>query len=263
MSGAIRPIERDDLPQVVELYQRVMRSAAFRAPPGLAPYFERTFLDHPWADPEIPSLVYEAGDDRIIGFIGSHVRRLTFDERPIRMGVSGQLISDPAKRHLAVGAMLMRRYLSGPQDLTITDGATEVVHEMWVRLGGHALHPESIVWTRPLRPSRAVADLWLEREGRERWRSVAGPVASVLDSATNKFTRPPPGPPAVEAEELTARALVEHQPEVLGDARLHVDYDEAFVEWLFLEMAAMRTRGTLVRRLLRQEGRVLGWYSPT
>lgn len=260
MSGAIRPVERDDLAQVVELYQRAMRSDRHRAPPGLAPYFERTLLDQPWADPEIPSLVYETDDGRILGFIGSHVRRLIFDERPIRMGVAGQLVSKADKSHLAVGAMLVRRYLSGPQDLTITDGATEVVHEMWVRLGGHVLHPGSVVWTRLLRPSRAVGDRWLRREGRERWQGVAEPVFSVLDAATARVTRPAPRDVAVEAEELTARALIEHQPEVIGQARLRVDYDEAIVEWLFREMAAVHTRGTFVRRLLRGAGGVLGWY---
>ena len=155
----------------MELYQRVMRSDRHEPPAGLVPYFERTVLDQPWADPEIPSLVYEAGDGRLAGFIGSHVRCMSFDGRPIRMGVAGQLVSDPDQRHLAVGALLMRQYLSGPQDLTITDGATDVVHEIWVRLGGHALQPQSVVWTRLLRPARAVGDRWLEREGRDRWRS--------------------------------------------------------------------------------------------
>ena len=74
--SAIRPLERDDLPQVVSLYEHVARSGSRTPPPGLAAYFERTFLDHPWADPEIPSLVYADGD-KIVGFLGSSVRRLS------------------------------------------------------------------------------------------------------------------------------------------------------------------------------------------
>lgn len=93
VSGAVWPVKRDDIAQVVELYQRVVRSNGHAAPPGLVPYFERTLVDQPWTDPEIPSLVYEADDGRILGFIGSHVRRLIFDERPIRIGVAGQTIA--------------------------------------------------------------------------------------------------------------------------------------------------------------------------
>ena len=57
----IRPVEPYDLPQVASLFESVMRSGGRTPPPLLAAYFERTLLDNPWADPEIPSLVYEGG----------------------------------------------------------------------------------------------------------------------------------------------------------------------------------------------------------
>lgn len=244
---------------MVELYERTMRSGRPAPPPGLAPYFERTLLDHPWADADIPSLVHEADGGRVLGFIGSQVRRLRFDGRSIRMGCASLLVSDPDHRGAAIGALLLRRYLSGPQDLTITDGGTDVVAEMWLRLGGHAAQPGSIVWTRLLRPWRAVGDRWLERGGRPAWRRFARPLWSLLDAPVRRLARPP-ADAGVETEELTARALVDHQGEVVGDARLRVDYDEPFVEWLFRELDAVRTRGRLERRMLRRDGRVLGWY---
>ena len=214
----------------------------------------------PWTDPGIPSLAYEADDGRILGFIGSHVRRLVLDGRQIRMGCAGQLVSDPAHRRLAIGARLLRAYLSGPQELTITDGATDVVREMWTHSGGYAAYPGSLVWTRLLRPLRAVGDRWLEIKRRNRWRRVAGVAWPLVDGPIAPITKPPAHPAGVATEGLTPRAVLEHQPEVLGDARLRVDYDETFLEWLFREMAAVRTRGTLRRRLLRRNGDLLGWY---
>ncbi|MGH2960823.1 MAG: hypothetical protein ACRDL3_01310 [Solirubrobacterales bacterium] len=245
---------------MTELFERTMRSGRPEPPPGLVGYFERTLLDHPWADPEIPSLVYEAGDGRILGFIGSHVRRLVFDGRQIRMGCAGQLVSDPEQRRLAIGARLLRSYMAGPQELTITDGATDVVNEMWTHLGGYAIHPGSLAWTRLFRPGRAVGDRWLERRGSERWRRVARAAWPLLDAPATPVTRPPGPATDVETEELTPRALIEHRPQALGDARLWVDYDEPFLEWLFGEMTAVRTRGELKRRLVRRGDRVLGWY---
>jgi hypothetical protein len=164
-----------------------MRSGRGTPPPWLAAYFERTLLDYPWADPEISSLVFEAGDNRILGFMGSHVRHLLIDERPIRMGCTGQLVTDPRERHLAIGTRLVRTYLSGLQELTITDGATDVVHEIWVRLGGYALHPGSFVWTRLFRPWRAVGEMWLELRRDERPRRFLRPIWAVLDSPMTRL----------------------------------------------------------------------------
>jgi hypothetical protein len=258
--SGVRPFESSDLASVVELYERVMRSGGHSPPPGLARYFERTLFEHPWADPEIPSLVYEADDGRILGYMGAHVRRLRFEGEPARMRCAGQLVSDPDERRRAIGAMLMRRFLSGPQDLTITDGATPLVRQMWVGLGGHVLYPGSLVWTRLLRPSRALGNRWLRRRSRENWRAVANPLFAALDAATAWASRPPAPDPDVIGEELTAEALREHQAEVFPGARVFIDYDGAFVGWLFSELEAVRTRGRLTRRLLRRDGELLGWY---
>ena len=56
--ASIRPLERSDLPAVATLYELVARSGSRTPAPGLERYFEKTFFDHPWADPEIPSLVF-------------------------------------------------------------------------------------------------------------------------------------------------------------------------------------------------------------
>ncbi len=141
----IRALEVRDIEQVAALYERVVRSGANEASPGLVDYFRRTLLDHPMSDPDIPSLVSEDDAGRIVGFIGSHPRQARLGEQQIRIGCSGQLVSDPVHGNPAVGALLMRQYLAGPQDLTITDGATPLVSEMWTRHGRSAwragLHP--------------------------------------------------------------------------------------------------------------------------
>jgi hypothetical protein len=256
----IRALEPDDLEQVGELYELTMRTGQRTPPRGLTAYFERTLLDHPWADPEIPSLVFEGSDNRIVGFVGSHVRRLLLDGREIRMGCAGQMVTDPRERHRGIGAWLLRRYLSGPQELTITDGATDVVHQMWSSLGGHALHPGSLVWTRLFRPWRIVGERWLVSRGNDRMRRLVRAGWPLLDTPTARLTRPAARPAGVQTEELTPQAIVRHQDEVLGNARLWANYDERYLEWLFAEMEAVRSRGTFVRRLLRRDDRLLGWY---
>ncbi len=263
MTG-IRAFERHDLRSVCELYEAVARSGAGAAPPPLLNYFERTFLDHPWQDSALPSLVYEDADGRLVGFLGSHVRHLRVDGRRLRMACSGQLVADQGIAHRGVGALLMRRYLSGPQDLTITDGATDMVRRMWIGLGGQALAHASIGWTRVLRPGSAVAAALAERRGRAELRRarVLTPaidsLAGVLPRARSTFGV---SSPTTVAEELTAEALVAQLAEAARVLRMYPDYDVPFLNWLFQELDAVSVRGRTVRRLVRRDdGRVAGWY---
>jgi hypothetical protein len=261
--SVIRPLERNDLPQVADLYESVSRSGSDSAPAGLAGYFERTLLDHPWADPEIPSLVYLDDHGTVKGFIGSHVRRLRLDGRPLRMACSGQLMSDPAVRNRAVGTLLLRRFFAGPQDLTMTDGATETTRRIWSGLGGSVGHLGSISWLR-LFDWGAAGEHALERFGKAAWRPVARPALWAVQAVANRapmISMRVKEPPTTRAEDLTPERLLEHLPSVAQHRSLQPAYDEQFLAWLFSEMAAVPSRGALVKRLVRsQDGRVLGWY---
>lgn len=259
----IRPCQRDDLPGVAALYESVVRSGKRTPPPRLAEYFERTFFDCPWADPEIPSLVYEDEGGRIVGFLGSHIRRLRFDGQVIRVACGGQLVVDPEARSRAVGAMLFRAHLGGPQDATITDGANETVRRMWEICGGETSHLKTITWTRILRPLRFGSDYVLGKLNRPLLARQLRPLWRPLDwlalGLAGRRLRPPAR--GTSAELLTPRALLDHMPDVTESLRCYPDYDEPFLAWLFREMAEVKSRGTLVRSLVRDSrGQVAGWY---
>ena len=256
--STIRPLERADLPQVVSLYEHVARSGSRTAPPGLADYFERTFLDHPWADSEIPSLVYADGD-RVLGFLGSSVRRMELDGRPLRMGISGQLVTEPEVRKRAAGAFLMREYMSGPQDLTITDTASETVRRIWEGVGGETSQLACLGWVRIFRPAQFAsayrARQQVEPVRRSRFSQVLDTVSSPLSSRALR----PERAGELQAEELTAAELVSQVRDV--KFRLRPAYDEGFADWLLREVAAVRSRGTLIKHLVRgTDGRARGWY---
>jgi predicted ATP-grasp superfamily ATP-dependent carboligase len=257
----IRPLERADLPAVAGLYEYVARSGSRVAPPGVVDYFERFFFDHPWADPEIPALVYEDADGRIAGFIGSHVRRFRFDGRPIRVGCSGQLVTEPTIRNRAAGAFLMREYLAGPQDVTITDTASETVRRIWEKLGGGTLHTRCVGWVRVFKPWQFGTE-YVTRQGKVRVPSrVTAPLAAGLDAVSGLIPALRTERPQASGEELTAAALVEHLPAVTRGLRLVPDYDVEFLSWLFREMAAVSSHGRLVGSLVRNaRGEVAGWY---
>src|SRR5215213_319390 len=71
--------------------------------------------------------------------------------------------------------------------------------------------------------------------------------------------RPRAGPP-VETQPLSAAALVEHKAVVLKGVRVHVDYDEPYVTWLFARLDALYATSVVVRRLVRIGGKPVGWF---
>lgn len=262
----IRALEREDLPRVCQLYERVVRSGTEDPPPELLGYFERTLFDYPWADPEVPSLAFEDSDGELLGFMSSHVRRLRVDGRLVRMGCGGQLVAAPEARRRGVGALLLRRYLNGPQDLTITDGATDLVRRMGEGFGAQALVHASIGWTKVFRPVAAGAH-WLSTRNNG-GSALARPLelaAPVLDGVTPGRLRRRgdlvPERPEADVSELTVDALLEQMSDAPRWLRLHPDYDADYLKWLFAELEAVNIRGGLVRHLVHdRNGRVAGWY---
>jgi hypothetical protein len=258
----IRPLAPDDLREVTNLYEHVARSGSWEAPAELAGYFQDTFLDYPWADPEIPSLVY-VDEGRITGFLGANVRRFTFDGQPVRLAISGQLVTDPAVRSRAAGAFLLRRFLDGPQDLTITDTASDQARRIWEGLGGETLHIGSIGWARVFSPLRSVWD-FKTREGGSRMTPVLKPVLSAVDAAGSVVARGrlKVDKPSGRTEPLTAAALGEHLESVARPYQLKPAYDDpAGTAWLLDEIARVKPRGELIARLARSaDDRVQGWF---
>ena len=258
----IRALERSDLPEVANLYEHVARSGSWDAPAGLAGYFEDTFLDYPWADPEISSLVY-VDDGRITGFLGSNVRRFTYEGEPVRLAISGQLVTDPAVRSRAAGAFLLRRFLDGPQDLTITDTASDEARRIWEGLGGETLHIGSIGWARVFSPLRSVWD-FKTRSGGGRMTPVLRPVLSAVDAAGSLVARRAlrVDPPKGSTEVLTAEAMGEHVESVARPYQLRPAYDDRKgAAWLLEQIARVKPRGEMIARLVRApEGRVQGWF---
>ena len=227
--SAIRPLERADLPQVVSLYEHVARSGSRTPPPGLAAYFERTFLDHPWADAEIPSLVYVDGD-KILGFLGSSVR-IPGARRPSGAHGHQRPAGDGARGAKARGGRVpdarihVRR--AGPDD-----------HRHGVRHGAPDLgrsrrrdEPAArIGWVRIFRPAQFASAYrgrqQVEPVRRARFSQVLDTGASPLAARKSR----PERAGELRAEELTAAELVSRVREV--KARLRPAYDEEFADWL-------------------------------
>jgi predicted N-acetyltransferase YhbS len=255
---AIRPLQRADLSAVAALYANFMEWDEEATRPGLVAYYARTMLDQPHADSEIPTLVYEDPLDGVVGVLGSNVRRFVHRERAIRVACDGPLIVHPAHRPRGVGALLLRAYLEGPQDLTADDRAIDQVHAMFTRLGGETHAIASLGWSLVLAPLRFAAGALARRiTGREE--PPATRMLARVDRIADRRLRTEPRSGSVEP--LTNEALCELIERLKRQFPLRPTYDEQHLSWLFREMEAANVDGRLVRRLVRADrGRPAGSY---
>jgi hypothetical protein len=152
--------------------------------------------------------------------------------------------------------------MNGPQELSVTDGANDVMQRLWTRLGGAIWHLPSIGWTRVLSPLSTVAALVEARRGPGRPIPGRGAVRAVDRVASLPVRRwVSVEEPKTTSETLTPAAVVEHLEAVSAGHSIRQDYDETYVRWLFDEVAAVRSRGPFDARLVRSSsGAVLGWY---
>lgn len=250
----IRPLEKSDLTAVVRLLrERIERW------PGDETFLRRTVLEHPWSDPELPSLVALGDDGRLAGFVGSQARRLRFKGEPIRGVVCSHLVVAPDAG--AAGALLLTRLLRGSQSLTWSDSANEPVVRMWRAFGGRLDHARACDWMLVLNPVR-----WIGSSVRTalRQRSIGRDVLPVgalpvhaLAPRRGRF-RPPEKDPRVRGRPVTPDEIVSLFPDYAAKWQLAVDHDPAHLAHV---LALIGVGDDVTCRAVSFGDRLIGWYA--
>jgi hypothetical protein len=250
----IRPATHADLPAVVGLL--LERMPDWR---GSEEMLAGTMLDHPWADEEITPLVSVNESGRIQGFIGAQVRRLLFEGRPIRGAVATQLAVSEEAGH--AGVQLIRRVLTGPQELTWSDSATDGVVRIWRAFGGSPDLVRACDWLLVLRPLRWVRDTVAAALGRSLSREEVPVGGFPFQAAGPRIARRafPELDPEILGVDADTATLIDHIPELAGGLKLRVDHDQAYLDHTFAMLE--RFAGPTVRRLVKRGDRAIGWYA--
>jgi hypothetical protein len=263
--SGIRALERGDIQAVARLHTETEPDQAPEAIERLASFFERTLLDSPWADGEIPSLV-AVEDGSIVGFLASYVRQVEFEGRPIRLACSAHMLTAQQVRNQGLGALLLRAYLGGPQDITITDGATREVQLMWERFGGSTAYLQGLAWIELLRPATLGVHLLAHKAGVE---TALAPLAAAVDAPVRPILRDRRAA-SFDVHEADAPEFAAAVGELTQAFSLHPSYDAAYLDRLFAELRRLAaeppvfpdrvTRGALHVGVVTVNGRTTGAY---
>lgn len=263
--GPIRTFVEGDIPRVARLHRTVFKTgdrADADTLDAYSEYFRRVFLDNPLCDSELPSLVYEE-HDRIVGFLGVVPRRMTLRGHQFRAAIGSQFLVDPAAKFGSVAVRLARTFLDGPQDLSISDEASDVARTIWEGLGGVTPLLRSLHWTRPLRPAAlAVATV----RGRAQLAPLAMPLSPLAAMVDAMATRIPhshfhqAAPEGSSADTLTEEAVLSYLSASEPHSSLRVEYDEALLRWLLDQARQRRNGGSLHAAVVRTDRGIIGWF---
>ncbi len=268
--SAIRPFTKNDIPQVVKLFQNVFFNSGQTAPSSsnLSAYFEETFFHTPWtekgAEEEIRSLVYETGDGAIVGFIGIIPRRMLLHGRPILAAVSMHFMVEPGSRSTLAGVQLLKTFFSGPQDLSLTDSAGPLGRKIWEGLGGATALAYSLNWVRLLRPSRYALRL-LARKNRllRIFAGLLSPLCPIVDALASRAAPHRFGKPAssLHAKDLDQETLLAGITQFPSGYALRPDYDPYSLFWALAKADQLARPGELRKVALHDaDGEFVGWY---
>ncbi len=256
---ALKP---SDIPAVANQFQRTFRDPRKPAPDSLKAYLADLFLHHHWHEANIPSRVYIDTNGKVGGFIGVLPLRLVFNGKPIRAAVAGSLmVENPGKNPFA-GAQLLRSFLAGSQDLSISESANTVSMGMWERLGHKPVAAYSMDWLRVLRPAGfAVAAL----SRCLRPAKLLAPLAAFADNIAARIDRNPLRPKTQARgygdKDVGNDELVEHIPQFIQQYPLRPDWDKASLKWFLAHADRKEQHGETSKRMVYgKDGAPLGFY---
>ena len=253
----IRPCTPDDIAAVAGLFQTTFRDPRQAAPASLVDYLRVVFLEHPWYDPEVASQVYVAPDGSVGGFIGVLPLRMVLNGERIRAGVAGSLMVRAPEENPLAGARLLRSFVTGPQDLSISETANPLSQGMWERLGGEAVPAYSMEWLRVLQPAGLAFSLLGD------WKSpfkLLRPLRLLVDPIATRVPGNPFALPAAVAQyesdaDVTDEVLLEAIPKLTARYPLRPDWDVASLAWFLTHVARKDRHGELFRRMVYGKNR--------
>ena len=270
----VRPFEAEDAEAVASLWRYWFHDKVRGPAPKLARLARRWYAEHPFADLEVPSLVATDDDGKLVGFLGVMVTPVEVDGKPGRLAGIFPPVLDPEGAPTTLAALLLRRFLAGPQDFTFSDGGHPKFERIWTSLGGEVAPLASIRWIKLLRPVELMAGARIERP----WlRRVLQPVARGSDGLLRRgvpgflTAAPIPLPGGRSAashhkiitRQVSANEWEEAAASLRSEARLRPCHTPDLIAWLTHEISSVERLNPVQLGVAEDEyGSVVGtWFT--
>ncbi|MGE5624346.1 MAG: hypothetical protein ACM3ZT_02235 [Bacillota bacterium] len=262
LAGYVRPLEARDIHGIVRLHSCVYGDKYRGRERSLQANLEKILLDNPWRTDDLPSLVFEA-DGEVIGCVGVLPRPMWFKGRRITAAVTHSFMVEPGRRATLAAVHLVKRFFSGPQDLSLAE-VNNVSRRIWESAGGHASLLYGLRWTRPLQPGRYILSFLKNRGLPTTAAWLLEPACRFMDlvaphiSGSYLRLQEPEG---TSPAELDPQVLCDSLPHFTGDRSLKPIYEPHGADWLMRTLTTNSRYGSFRKTVVRDgAGGVRGWY---
>jgi hypothetical protein len=258
--GRLRVFEPGDIPRVASLYDRIFEGGEGKPSNRLCDYFEELFFKNPWADPSVPSWLYETSRGDVVAFQGLHPRRMVFDGKPIMCATQGQWMVAEGFRGGWLGALIKRRAFETRAELSYSDTSIPPGrrrHSLWERIGGARVRVAGIEWEYVLRSGRLNA----AANARPSVKLLGNRIVNEM-RLLKRRSRIEQGAYGARIAEVAPQTF-EGLPEMLPTGtRLYPRYDSEYFSWLIKVASDTSSRGELQHStvLSPESDGVDGWY---
>ena len=258
----IRQFQFEDTQPVAQLFQKVFRHTDAPAPPSLTSYFADIYLNNPWRDDEINSLVYER-NGIISGFLGAIPFPMKVNDKLIRAAIGGNYMIDPEHPNPLAGIKILKTLLSGPQDVTYSDTATATARNIWIGLGSATIQLYSMQWLKVLRPLQFASVMSTRNTTLSPLASLVHPLASIVDYSLSAIHKSPfhLKKTILKAEELSLDIFIQAIGQFSAHDSLKPAYTKDTLAWLLKRAEDKKEYGSLKANVLFNNiGDIQGWY---
>ncbi|MAO64154.1 MAG: hypothetical protein CL666_04075 [Balneola sp.] len=139
--------------------------------------------------PHVKPIVSRSANGDINGFLGIITKSFQYKNRMITMANCHHLMATEDGRKQLMPMRLLQHFLSGPQDISLSDGSADSTMELWKRLGGEFVTGESLYYKIPLRPL-SLATIHLLKQYPNRMGESLRFVAASMDSIAERLKIP-------------------------------------------------------------------------
>ena len=223
--------QEEDIPALVKLHLKIYGVQDKGSINSLELHFRRILFDNPWRDEENPPLVLRSKKGDIEAFMGVIVRRMVYKGKPIRVVAAHSLMVDPDCGSPMAVINLMKKVLSGPQDLLISESSNARSTPFWTAMGAGVSYLHSTYWLCLFRPLKHFGAILSRKQGLIRllgWglQSVAvfgDPLISIFWRHYFRFRQSESG----RIREVDCRALLLSMNKYFHSTPLHPEYSES------------------------------------
>jgi hypothetical protein len=264
--AGIRPFVEADVSRVADLVWKILHEQQGPAPSSLRTYIDKLFLRNPWIEEDVRSLVYEDSEGKVTGFFGVVPRPMSLQGKKVRLAFGSNFVVEAGSRASFAAMQLVSAFLKGPQDISITDSATEGARQVLRSLGFSVVPIYSLLWARPLRPSQYALE-GAARLKKSKTIAILGTIASPLGRAADYLASTMEISPfyqtasAIKAGALDTDTLLQCLTRIPSKHWLVPDYNRESLDWVLEFVKERNAYGNLRQIVLRDEKeKIIGWY---